>query len=123
MKRIWGVDFDGTLCKNAWPAIGAPNIRLIDFLKWCRTKGDAVILITMREGEREAEAVEWCRAHGLEFDAVNDNLPEMQERFRGNPRKVFATFYIDDRNVELSRAMLLAERELGWNVSAGGEGT
>lgn len=116
MRRIWGVDFDGTLCKNAWPAIGAPNIRLIEFLKWRREKGDAVILITMREGEPLDEAVKWCQVHGLEFDAVNDNLPEIQEGFQSNPRKVFANIYIDDRNIELSHAMGLIVK--GLNESA-----
>ena len=29
---------------------------------------------------------------------MNDNLPDMVEVFGTNPRKVFANFYIDDRN-------------------------
>lgn len=27
-------------------------------------------------GEALSKAVEWCREQNLEFDAVNDNLPE-----------------------------------------------
>ena len=112
LPRIWGVDFDGTLCRNKWPRIGAPNARLIAFLKKCREHGDAVILITMREGELLDQAVEWCRDRGLEFDAVNDNLPAVQEMFGENPRKVFANIYIDDRNMELSHAMGLIVKGL-----------
>ncbi len=33
-------------------------------------------LWTCRAGEALSKAVEWCREHDLEFDAVNDNLPE-----------------------------------------------
>ncbi len=39
-----------------------------------------------------------CKEHGLIFDAVNDNLPEIVEAFGGNCRKIFANEYIDDRN-------------------------
>ena len=35
---------------------------------------------------------------GPSTDAVNDNLPDMKEFLGGNPRKVFANFYIDDHN-------------------------
>ena len=38
---------------------------------------------------------------GIEFDAVNDNLPEVQQYFGGNTRKVFANLYWDDRNAAL----------------------
>ena len=47
---IYAVDFDGTLCSNAWPDIGEPNTRLIEFLKRERLRGNNVILWTMREG-------------------------------------------------------------------------
>ena len=96
--KIISVDFDGTLDESAWPDIGAPNKRLIQYLINCRKHGIKVILNTMREGELLDKAVEWCRGQGLEFDAVNDNLPEMKELFGNNPRKIAATYYIDDCN-------------------------
>lgn len=95
--EIWAVDFDGTLCESVWPGIGSPNTKLINSLIQRRKKGVKLILWTCREGEKLQEAVEWCRGHGLEFDAVNDNLPEMIARHGGsNCRKVWATRYIDD---------------------------
>lgn len=96
---IFAVDFDGTLCQNRWPKIGKANAPLIDWLIMEKQKGVKMILWTMREGENLNEAIEWCRTQGLEFDAVNDNLPIMTERFGNNPRKVFADYYIDDRNI------------------------
>lgn len=95
---IFAVDFDGTLCKDRWPEIGEPNERLIHFLKAARQMGDKVILNTLREETDLVEAVEWCRKQGLEFDAVNDNLPELKEKWGNNPRKISADYYIDDRN-------------------------
>lgn len=96
---IYGVDFDGTLCEEIWPDIGAPNLELIEFLKERRAFGDQVILITMREGEKLDAALKWCKSYGLIFDAVNDNLPIMKGFFGNNPRKVFADIYIDDHNI------------------------
>lgn len=97
---IIAVDFDGTLCESAWPNIGNPNRKLIKHLVAFRDEGNQVILWTSREGEMLTTALAWCEKYGLSFDAVNDNLPEMQERFGGNSRKVFANLYIDDKNAD-----------------------
>ena len=94
---IIAVDFDGCLCTNAWPGIGEANHDLISRLKFRRATGDKLILWTCREGKALDEAVEWCRARGLEFDAVNENLPELIERYGGDCRKISADEYWDDK--------------------------
>ena len=93
------VDFDGTLCSNKWPEIGEANLTLINYLKKAKSQGFKLILNTMREGEKLDDAVKWCKTLGLEFDAVNDNLPELVEGFGCNPRKIYADYYFDDHNV------------------------
>ena len=98
---IYAVDVDGTLFEEKWPELGRPNIGLINFLKLVRSKGDKVILWTLREDDDLDYAVRRCAEHGLEFDAVNDNLPEVQKMWGNNPRKVAADFYIDDRNMAM----------------------
>lgn len=95
---IYAVDFDGTLCKECWPDIGRPNKRLIKWLKEQKRNGHELILWTLREGTDLTEAVDWCKDHGLVFDAVNDNLERMKQQYGNNPRKVHADVYIDDRN-------------------------
>lgn len=101
-KTIIAVDFDGTLCINEYPRIGAPMETMIDFLKLAHKKHDPnackIILWTCRTGALLAEAVEWCETMGLKFDAVNENLPEIVEEFGGDSRKIYADVYIDDRN-------------------------
>ena len=97
--RIIAVDFDGTLSLGTWPSIGPANKELIDFLKEQKKNGDKLILWTCREGNALQEAVKWCVKEGLEFDAVNDNIPEMIERYGTNSRKVGCDYYIDDRAV------------------------
>ena len=101
LPYIVAVDFDGTLCENAFPEIGAPKHDVIQTVKEYRKYGWKIILWTCRNGEHLANAVKWCKHHGLEFDAVNENLPEVEEVFGGWTRKIFADVYIDDKNVLL----------------------
>ena len=97
---IYAVDFDGTLCTNKWPEIGEPREFLICYLQTLRKIGGAkLILWTCREGDKLEAAVEWCKQQGLEFDAVNENLPEIVEAFGGDTRKIFANVYIDDLSI------------------------
>ena len=97
--RIVAIDFDGTLCEYAWPDIGEPIPRVIAAVKAEQAKGARLILWTCRCGKLLDEAVEWCRAQGLTFDAVNENLPEVIERFGGDTRKVHCDVYIGDEAV------------------------
>lgn len=96
---IYAVDFDGTLCESVFPDIGAPNMELINHLIKRRKQGNKIILWTCRVNECLQEAVDWCNQFGLEFDAVNENLPEKIEQWGGDTRKIFADVYIDDKAV------------------------
>ena len=99
--RIIGVDFDGTLAvtKGTYPKIQKPIPEIIDYVLKEQKKGAYLVLITMRENEELKQAVEWCEKQGIEFDAVNDNLPHMKKFFKNNPRKIFCNEYIDDTNM------------------------
>lgn len=97
MNKIIAVDFDGTMCKNEWPHIGEPNEEVLNYIISEKQNGAKLILWTNRSGQNLDEAVIWAKEHGVEFDAVNDNLPESIEYFGGNSRKIFATEFIDDR--------------------------
>lgn len=94
---IFGVDFDGTLSYGEWPEVGPANFGLIDFLNFRRSQGDKLILWTCRCGDALNKAVNWCREQGICFDAVNDNLPEIVEKYGSNSRKICCDYYIDDR--------------------------
>lgn len=95
---VYAIDFDGYLCKDEWPDIGEPNMNVIAHFKHLRSIGNKLILWTCREGKTLKAAVEWCKGYGLEFDAVNANLPERIALYGTDPRKVGADYYCDDRN-------------------------
>lgn len=98
MNEIYAVDFDGTLNTAEYPELGEPNTELFQFLIKRQQSGDKIILWTCREGDPLKEAVIYCRANGLEFDAVNDNIPTNKRKYKNNCRKVYADYYIDNRN-------------------------
>lgn len=95
------VDFDGCLVTGRWPEIGEPNLYLMGGLSMLREEGAELILWTNREGELLDQAVAFCKERGLEFDAVNDNLPSWRSFFGNNTRKVGADYYLDDKAVRV----------------------
>ena len=107
-NQVIAVDFDGTLCKQAWPEIGEENKILIEHLKEQQAAGARLILWTNREGDLLEEAVEWCKAHGLTFDTVNANLPELIDLYKNDCRKINADIYIDDKAVNPIRRRQIA---------------
>lgn len=97
-KMIYGIDFDGTIVTEDFPAIGKPIEKTVAFIRKLKENGDKWILITMREGRYLDEALEYLKQIDLMPDAVNDNLPERAAEWGNNPRKVYADVYIDDHN-------------------------
>jgi hypothetical protein len=100
---IIAVDFDGTIVEHQFPEIGQPIDNAFEALLAFKDEGHKLILWTCRNDEDPAnkgrkvltEAVAFCRACGLEFDAVNANVPGLG--FNPAP-KVYADMYIDDRS-------------------------
>lgn len=101
MNRVIAVDFDGTLCENRYPQIGAPRRYIIGAIKQAQAAGASVILWTCREGELLQQAIDAAAAWGLNFDAINDSLESWKTSFQNNPRKIGATEYWDDRAVPI----------------------
>ena len=105
-KLTIAVDFDGTLCEYAFPKIGKQNQKqkeLIEMLIKLRNRGHKIILWTNRGDNDQykvlSEAIDWCSSKGLEFDAVNKNLPD-QKKISGYSPKVMADYYIDDKALQ-----------------------
>lgn len=104
--KIYAFDFDGTLCQEAYPAIGKPNKAMIRYAKKLKQKGHRLILWTCRNGLALENAVAWCREQGIEFDAVNQNLPEILEMFGSDSRKITADYYVDDKVLGIQPLLL-----------------
>ena len=106
MPKKIAVDFDGTLCEYAFPNIGTQTQaqkELLELLIELRKEGHKIILWTNRGDNDEykvlTEAIDWCRSKGLEFDAINENLPD-QKKISGYSPKIMADYYIDDKALQ-----------------------
>lgn len=100
------VDFDGTLCTDAFPEVGTPKRFVIDYVKRLAAEGSKIILYTSREnGTRKLldEAVAFCKEQEIPLYAVNENPGNPHAAKIGlkpsDGRKVFADLYIDDKAV------------------------
>ena len=111
IKIIIAVDFDGVIVTENFPQIGRPHIGVINALIERKKKGDKLILWTCRCGQQLIDAVSFCRNIGLKFDAVNENLPMIVEKYGVDARKVYADCYIDDRNKDAEWLLFRARTE------------
>lgn len=96
---VIAVDFDGTIVEHKYPAIGKELPFATDTLKMLIRDQHKLILWSVREGALLDEAVEWCKARGVEFYAVNRDYPEEREEHETFSRKLKADLFIDDRNI------------------------
>lgn len=109
--RIIAVDFDGTLCYEAWPGIGEPREGVLEYVRDQKAQGARLVLWTCRRGERLEDALKWCGERRIVFDAVNENLPDIVAVFGGDCRKIYADEYLEDKAVIPEEA----ERRMGMS--------
>jgi hypothetical protein len=103
INLIIAIEFDGVLSIGDYefPSVGKPNSLLFYLLKKLQEELDCkFILFTLRENNKTQgnildRAINFCKNNGIEFDAINDNLPEIKRVFGYNPRKIYADYYID----------------------------
>ena len=112
------VDFDGTIVEHRFPGIGDPLPGAFRVLKRLKEAGYQLVLWTCRENWSATQmhledAVVFCRENGIEFDAVNESIPNMW----GPSRKPLCTVHVDDRNLggfpgwDVVERMLLGDAE------------
>ena len=72
---IIAVDWDSTLYfDDGIDCLG------IAYLKQYKNIGGSIILFTCRAEQQELDdIIKWCKSLGLEFDAINKNIPEHEE--------------------------------------------
>lgn len=112
---IYAIDFDGTLAITDYPTIIKPIASMMTFAKLAREQGNKVVLNTCRTGKYLDDAVAYCKRNGLEFDAVNENIPELIEVYKNDSRKISADYYIDDKNLHPGDMLKSLEIFEKWN--------
>ena len=97
LNRVIAVDFDGCLCKNAWPEVGEPNWDVIEKVKKEHENGADIILWTCRDGQLLEDAVKACEDWGINLSAANESLVEWRKAWGNDTRKIGASEYWDDK--------------------------
>ena len=101
-SRILAADFDGTLFKSAYPNIGDPIWKTIEYCKAHKAGGGILILWTCRTDDALQNAIKACEEVGLIFDYINENTREHICEYGGSDcRKIFADEYIDDKAINV----------------------
>ncbi|NQU42715.1 hypothetical protein HQ520_05485 [bacterium] len=109
-RLIVAIDYDGTLAHgpggrgtDPYPNAGEPDQEMIDFALRVLAGGHYLILDTCRMGHPQIVAIAALRRWGLDIMAwpgqafVNQNVPERINLYGGNPRKISADLYIDNK--------------------------
>jgi len=96
---IIAVDFDGTIVEHKYPKIGKTQLFAFETLKQLQKQNHKLILWTYRAAEELEAAVNFCKENGIEFYAINENYPNEKLDTNKVSRKIYADFYIDDRNI------------------------
>jgi hypothetical protein len=92
-ELLIGIDFDGTIVKHMFPAIGDPVEGALEKLKNWQEKGHKLILWTMRSGNTLDEAVDYLTRNGITLFGINEN--PTQKEWTSSP-KAYCQVYVDD---------------------------
>lgn len=96
--NFYGVDLDGTILEDAYPELGKPILKTVDYLKnILNDKTNHVIVWTMRHSNEYENILKYLREDlGLRILGINEHLT--QHEWTDSP-KLYADFFIDDRNI------------------------
>lgn len=91
------LDFDGTVVKHRYPAVGE-DIGAVPVLKKLVKNGHHLLLNTMRSRDSDGvdtlqPAIDWFAANGIPLYGINEN--KSQKEWTTSP-KVYGNIYIDD---------------------------
>lgn len=96
---IIAIDFDGTIHNGIYPYIGLLKTHAKEVINTLKEQGHYIIIWTCRTGDDLLEAVNFLLEKEILFDRINDNCPDNKATYGGNTRKIYADYYIDDKQI------------------------
>jgi hypothetical protein len=113
-SKIVLVDFDGTLCQFAYPAMGMPIPGARQFMKSLISRGLKPVVWSSRMSsdvnteEERAQSIEriakWLHEHRIPYDSIDT----------GNSGKRHCLAYVDDRGVAFTGSYEKAMRRIDY---------
>lgn len=121
LRKVIALNFDGTLCENNYPNIGAVKSMhkvVHEYIRAEHKKGTVIILWTCRAGNALGDAVEFCMKNDIPIDYVNENDPERVKLYGSDSRKISADMYIDDKALAFNVFLFIQKlRKDGGEIS------
>ena len=96
-KLVISIDFDGTICELAYPAVGELKKDADTYINILYNEGHTIIINTCRTGKYERLAQHFLDHHGIKYHYINSNCPELIKLYKQDCRKISADIYIDDK--------------------------
>ena len=96
---ILAVDFDGTIARTDFPEILGEQPYAGEVLRELHEEGHYIVIWTCRGGKDLLDAINWLLEHNIPFDRVNDHSPDNIKQYGKGSNKIYANFYIDDKNI------------------------
>ena len=102
---VLAIDFDGTIVAERYPAIGHLKRHAKEYINRLVADGHRIIINSCRAGCDEDRMRRFLDDHGIQYHAVNGNLPDRIMLYQNDCRKVGADLYIDDKSLFANRTM------------------
>lgn len=96
-RKVYAVDFDGTIVENAYPRIGKLKPETVDFIKKVHGRGDKVIVWTSRSKKPLINMEKFLKWNKIPYHEINQN-----SSFKTDSPKIIADYYIDDKAVNVT---------------------
>jgi hypothetical protein len=98
-KLVINVDFDNTIVSDAYPKIGKLMYGCKETLTEFKAHGHKIIISSCRCNEYEADMRRFLDDNAIPYDYINENDPDLIERYGSDSRKISCDVQIDDRNL------------------------
>jgi len=96
--KIYAVDFDGTIVRDAFPEIGELYPQAVWALRMLHKFGNLISIWSCRCNHYQEDMEIFLEFNKVPFDYVNRNTDGQIDHWTWDCRKIFADVYIDDRN-------------------------
>lgn len=98
--HTFAIDFDDTIVVGAFPEIGEVKPHAKRVIEKIKDHGGLVSIWTCRSDDHERLVEKWLKDNGIPYDKLNEPFEHYTEFFKGNPRKILADVYIDDKSID-----------------------
>jgi Predicted hydrolases of the HAD superfamily len=115
--KHYAIDFDGTIAEDNFPRIGKLKPHAKRVMQRIIDNGGTIAINTCRCDEKAIMAFQFLEHNRIPFTTFNENNQELIDLYGGgNPRKISADVYIDDKNIFCNDIDWLAiEKEIFGN--------